>query len=327
MNKLNEKTILEALKSKNLLIENKKFIFDNELTCNGKPISIIFNENKIKNKITLKGNTIFTNQIFSSFFDLTNNIEIDKCEIHINSLMFDLDNVNYDYIKNKVINNNKIFVSKMYVIGHNITMDLINEQLKNIVAEAIYIKNMVRPSHKVTNIQNDFNVEFLDCSRGILDNVFPPFSKIVKLRENSGKVQFYGDEIYLDNNEDIELEIKQGSTIFIERPVDNLSITCKGSFNIYFSSPNVANKTKINIVEGKINKTNNKELLNYKSNKIHKFEIFINMDFTKDDNIKQFYGCTFYNCCFNQNQMILDSKLTKCYFIDKEMNISNCQVV
>lgn len=326
MNELLESNLLNKIKEKDIIIKDRSINFNNDVTSKNKLLSEYYRENKINNRLLIKNCEIFIHKMYSKTFDIYNLIKIKDSRIHISYIIIDMDSPNYEFIRDEFISNNKFFISKTYIVGHNITMEKIKEELSNINSESICIKDSLKSSYTVPNVQNDFNVEYVDCARGKINNIFPPFTKTVKLRDNSGEMQFYGNELYLDNNEYVDLEIKPGSTIYIERPVNELNIKCAGKFNIYFATKNVANMTKINILNGKISKTNNRDLILANKSKLHKFEVFVNVDFTKEDIIQEFYACTFYNCCFNSNQMIIDSKIKKSFFLDKNVNVHNCEV-
>lgn len=318
--KIYERDIIRVLKNKNIVLKNKTINFYNEITKTDHSFSYLLDKYFINNEIKLINCEIFIKSLNANYID--RNIELINCNIFLDTCKVNINDENMNQILN-TCNKNHIFINSNYISGYNISTEDLNK-FKNIISQSLFIKETItKNSIKPINIQDMYDVEYFNCKNGIMNNKISPCTKVSVLNNNSGSIDFYGKELHITGNEDLHINVKPNSDIIVEGKT-RVTIDCTGSFNIYFKNNDVYKNSKITINSGTINKTN---INNFsKRPKFNKFKFYINVDFTSDDFISQYYGCIFVNCCFNENQYIMDSKLRKCYFLNKNNNLDNCEI-
>lgn len=146
-------------------------------------------------------------------------------------------------------------------------------------------------------------------------------SKLV-LQNCSGNLDGVKGLINVNGEKTPFLDVCNDATIYSE-DFDELNIYCENRFNIFLKNPSEFRKVKYS---GLINRTNCNVVNKYKK-KNYKFKIFVNVDFTINNFIQEFFNCKFYNCFFNENQMVMNSYLNHCYFVDGKDNIIDSQII
>lgn len=151
---------------------------------------------------------------------------------------------------------------------------------------------------------------------------FPLNPSKVILIDCSGNVNSLRGLVNIIGEKTPSIKIASGTSIYAE-DFSELNVFCDDRFNIYLKNPYDFKKVRY---QGMIDKTNCSIVDKYKK-KLYKFKTFINIDFTKNNYIQQFFNCKFYNCYFNENQMCLNSYLQKCFFTEGTDNFVNCKII
>lgn len=119
-----------------------------------------------------------------------------------------------------------------------------------------------------------------------------------------------------------KLNVGDGTTIYV-KDIESLDIYCSDGdkFNLFLMDPKEFKKVRY---QGVINNTNC-EVMNFHQDK-YKFRTFFNVDFSRHDKIQEFFNCKFYNCYFNENQLVMNSMIKACEINGNEENFIDCVV-